>query len=215
MGPPVSIYLMLFLSGDNNWVYGKVFLYITSISIYLICLYLLKYNPGLLYERFRFRSEDQDKKDKGFVNNIGKYLLLLFYVIIPIDHKYSVFPDFSNIIHIVSAIIIFESFLMILFVFKQNSFASPIIRNQKEREHIIITDGLYKYVRHPMYTACVFIFIFTPIMLDSLYGLIFSLYICYMFCKRIKIEEEFLTNEFIDYSNYKKKVKYKIFPYIY
>ena len=215
LGPPLAIYLMLFLSGDNKWLNGQLFLIITTFSIYLICLYLKLYNPGLLIERFNFKSDDQDSNDKSFVSNIGKYLVLLFYVIMPIDHKYAIFPDFSYNVHVSSIIIIFLSYMMILFVFKQNSFASPIIRNQKEREHSIITSGLYAYVRHPMYTACVLIFIFTPLLLDSLYGAIFGIFISYSFCKRIEVEENFLLNEFSSYSEYTKKVKFKIFPYIY
>ena len=206
---------MIYLSSDNSWQNAYLLLITTSFSSYLIFLYLQLYNPSLLIERFNFKSDDQDSKDKGFLSAIGKHLLLLFYVIIPIDHKYNVFPDFSDNLNITSLIIVFLSYMMILIVFMQNSYASPIIRNQKERNHSIITTGLYAYVRHPMYTACILLFIFIPLLLDSLYGILFGLFISYTFCKRIFVEEEFLLKEFSDYLEYTKKVKYKIFPLIY
>ena len=215
LGPPISIYLMIYLSSDNSWQNAYLLLITTSFSSYLIFLYLQLCNPSLLIERFNFKSDDQDSKDKGFVSRVGKHLLLLFYVIIPIDHKYNVFPDFSDNLNITSLIIVFLSYMMILIVFMQNSYASPIIRNQKERNHSIITTGLYAYVRHPMYTACILLFIFIPLLLDSLYGILFGLFVSYTFCKRIFVEEEFLLKEFSDYLEYTKKVKYKIFPLIY
>ena len=104
---------------------------------------------------------------------------------------------------------------MIFLVFKQNSYASPIIRNQKERNHEIITTGLYSFVRHPMYTACVLIFISTPLMLNSLLGFLFGIFLSYVFCKRIHVEEEFLIKEFPTYVEYQNKIKYKIFPFIF
>ena len=110
---------MILLSSDNSWQNAYLLLIITSFSSYLIFFYLQIYNPSLLIERFNFKSDDQDSKDKWFVGGIGKYLLLLFYVIIPIDHKYSLFPDFSVHLNITSLIIVFLSYMMILCVFKQ------------------------------------------------------------------------------------------------
>ena len=173
------------------------------------------YNKGLLLERFNFKSDDQESKDKSFISNIGTYLFLLFYIILPVSHKYSFFGHFNETISIISSFILFKGYIMIFLVFKQNSYASPIIRNQKERNHTIITTGLYSFVRHPMYTACVLIFISTPLMLDSLLGFLFGIFLSYVFCKRIDVEEEFLIKEFPTYVEYQNKVQYKIFPFIF
>ena len=215
LGTPLFVYLMILISGDIFWYYGNIFALITILSVYIISTYLLIYNKGLLLERFNFKSSDQDEKDKPFFGNIGNYLFLLFYIILPFSHRYSFFGHFNDTLAFISSILLFKGYAMIFLVFKQNSYASPIIRNQKERIHEIITTGLYKFVRHPMYTACILIFIFTPLMLNSLFGLIFGIYISYTFCKRITNEEEFLNLEFSNYQDYQKKVKYKIFPFIY
>ena len=213
--PPIALILVLIFSGNIFWHEGLLFFYISISMSYFISVYLILYNPALLLERFKFQSPDQDRNDKGFVKNIGRYLFLLFYIIIPIDQRYTLFPNFSLTTNYIAAFIVFLSYLIIFYVFKHNSFASPIIRNQKERNHQIISTGIYSVVRHPMYTACVLLFISLPVLLDSLYGIIIGIYLTIIFSKRIQIEEKFLLNEFQEYLNYKKKVKYKIFPYIY
>tara|TARA_Y100000590_G_scaffold438014_1_gene560333 strand:+ start:391 stop:1071 length:681 start_codon:yes stop_codon:yes gene_type:complete len=214
-GTPISIYLMVIISGDYNWFYGNLFTILTVLSVYITSIYLLIYNKGLLIERFNFKSTDQESKDKHFVGDIGKYLLVFYYIILPFSHRYALFGHFNEKISIISAFLLSTGYIMIFIVFKQNSYASPIIRNQKERNHEIITSGLYSLVRHPMYTACVLIFIFTPLMLNSYLGLIFGFLLSLLFCKRINVEEEFLIKEFSSYKSYQSKVKYKIFPYIY
>ena len=215
LGTPALVYMMILISGDIYWYYGNLFSLMTILSVYLTSTYLIIFNKGLLLERFNFKSSDQEPKDKSFIGNIGIYLFILYYIILPLSYRYSILGHFNSNIEVISSILLFKGYLTIFLVFKQNSYASPIIRNQKERNHAIITDGLYAYVRHPMYTACVIIFLFTPLMLNSLLGLVFGIYISYIFCKRIKIEEDFLIKEFITYKEYKDKVKYKIFPFIY
>ena len=215
LGTPVLVYTMILISGDIYWYYGNLFALMTTLSVYLTSTYLMIYNKGLLLERFNFKSSDQETKDKSFIGNIGLYLFILYYIILPLSYRYAILGHFNHQLQIISTILLFKGYVTIFLVFKQNSYASPIIRNQKERNHTIITNGLYAIVRHPMYTACVIIFIFTPLMLNSLLGLVFGIYISYIFCKRIKVEEEFLIKEFPIYMDYKTKVKYKIFPFIY
>ena len=215
LGIPVLVYTIILISGDISWYYGNLFVLITILSAYFTSTYLLIYNNGLLLERFNFKSSDQETKDKSFIGNIGIYLFILYYIVLPLSYRYSILGHFNHQLQIISMVLLLKGYAMIFLVFKQNSYASPIIRNQKERNHKIISTGLYGYVRHPMYTGFVLILIFSPLMLNSLLGLILGMYMSYIFCKRINIEEDFLMKEFVEYKNYKNKVKYKILPFVY
>jgi len=44
---------------------------------------------------------------------------------------------------------------LIMRVMQVNSFASPIVEVQRERNHQVMDSGPYAYVRHPMYTGFV------------------------------------------------------------
>ena len=78
----------------------------------------------------------------------------------------------------------------------------------------VIDTGLYSVVRHPMYFATVLMFLSIPFILGSVIG--FLVFLAYPFISsyRIKKEEEFLVENLTGYSEYTKKVKYRMIPKI-
>ena len=84
-----------------------------------------------------------------------------------------------------------------------------IVKDQK-----LVTDGLYKHIRHPIYCGDILQKYGWVIMLASLYGLLFVTVgaACYLF--RIRNEERMLVEAFgEEYKKYQKTTK-KLIPYI-
>ena len=81
--------------------------------------------------------------------------------------------------------------------------------------HQLITHGIYKYVRHPVYTGTLLRIFAIPIYTTSLLGFLFALVGIPLFIYRIGVEEKMLIEEFGDeYLEY-TKATWKLFPYIY
>ncbi len=78
----------------------------------------------------------------------------------------------------------------------------------------VIETGLYGMVRHPMYSATLVLFLSIPLVLGSIYAFLIFLLYPFIIAKRIKSEEAFLEKELDGYSEYKKKVKYRLIPFI-
>ncbi len=78
----------------------------------------------------------------------------------------------------------------------------------------VIDTGLYGIVRHPMYMATMFLFLSMPLVLGSVFSFLILLFYIPIILKRIKNEEKVLEQGLEGYSEYEKKVKYKIIPYI-
>jgi protein-S-isoprenylcysteine O-methyltransferase Ste14 len=97
-------------------------------------------------------------------------------------------------------------------VLRENSFLSRSVRVQKGQK--VIDTGLYRFMRHPMYTATILMFTMMPLMLGSLIALPVFLIYPALIVRRIGNEEHVLTEELPGYSEYKKKVRYKLFPRI-
>ena len=78
----------------------------------------------------------------------------------------------------------------------------------------VIDTGLYGIVRHPMYMSTVFMFLSIPIVLGSWFS--FVLFVSYpiLIIIRLLNEEKFLEKELEGYGEYKKKVKYRLIPFI-
>ena len=74
--------------------------------------------------------------------------------------------------------------------------------------------GLYGVVRHPMYTASIILFLSIPLVLGSLIALGVFIFYPILIIVRILNEEKVLENELQGYKEYKKKVKYRLIPFI-
>lgn len=78
----------------------------------------------------------------------------------------------------------------------------------------IIDTGLYGLLRHPMYFASVLMFLSMPIILGSLWSFFCFLPYPILIVARIVSEERLLVRELTGYSEYKKRVRYRLIPFI-
>jgi protein-S-isoprenylcysteine O-methyltransferase Ste14 len=87
-----------------------------------------------------------------------------------------------------------------------------------KENHQVIKEGPYSIIRHPGYSTSIIIWIITIITVTKniIIILLLSLIILIVFTKRINAEETMMENKLKkDYFDYKKEVKYKLFPFIY
>ena len=66
-----------------------------------------------------------------------------------------------------------------------------------------------------MYFATIVLYLSMPLVLGSILSFVIFLIYPFILIKRIHNEEEVLEKELDGYLEYKKKVKYKMFPFIY
>jgi protein-S-isoprenylcysteine O-methyltransferase Ste14 len=82
-------------------------------------------------------------------------------------------------------------------------------------DHQLITHGIYRFTRNPIYLGAFMVFAGLPVYTESLYGFLTMLVLIPIFLNRIRLEEKLLTEEFQDaYQKYKKTTK-KLIPFIY
>ena len=95
---------------------------------------------------------------------------------------------------------------------RENVWLSRTIRVENEQE--VITTGVYGIVRHPMYTATLFMFLSIPFVLGSWWAVpIFMLYIPIIVC-RILDEEKLLKTELKGYADYCTKLRWRLIPFV-
>jgi protein-S-isoprenylcysteine O-methyltransferase Ste14 len=118
------------------------------------------------------------------------------------------------VLQIVGAIALVASFLILSLTFRENSFLSPTVRIQEERGQTTISTGPYHYVRHPMYAGGLLLFLGTPLLLGSWYGLVMFLLFLPGLAVRIRLEERVLREELPGYVAYMAQVKYRLLPHV-
>lgn len=208
--------ILLSLAGDLRWTEGWVY----SIVFYVMCsanlLYLHFKDPALLKERF---GSPVQKEQKSW----DKVLLLLFFLeflvwfmLMPLDarrfHWSPVFPLWTRI---AGGLLLVLAMVMLFEAMRENTFAAPVVKMQKERGQKVISTGMYGVIRHPMYAGAVLLFVSTPLLLGSVYGLAIGFLLIVTLAARSIGEEAMLKQELDGYSDYMNKVKWRIIPFVF
>jgi protein-S-isoprenylcysteine O-methyltransferase Ste14 len=82
-------------------------------------------------------------------------------------------------------------------------------------DHQLITHGIYRFTRHPVYFGVLIAIMGMPVYAQSLYGFLVLSLLIPIFLIRIRMEEEMLTEEFGDaYRTYRETTR-KLIPFIY
>ena len=72
----------------------------------------------------------------------------------------------------------------------------------------LVTSGIYRFTRHPMYYSLIFISFGVFITKLSVYNLFLSISLFLIIKLKIDLEEQYLKNKFKNYLLYKNEVKY-------
>ena len=190
------------------WLYLAVF----TVSVIWITLYLFFFDKHLLKSRLAAGPVAETRTTQKVIQSIAGLAFIGIYLVSAFDYKnnWSNVPlEFSYVANLFCAL----AFVLLFYVFKQNTFLSATIEVQEK--HQVISTGLYGIVRHPMYTGAFVLLLFTPIALGSFYGLFLVLILIAVIVYRAIDEEKELKQNLIGYQEYCKKVKYRLIPFIF
>jgi protein-S-isoprenylcysteine O-methyltransferase Ste14 len=208
----VALGALLFASaGTLHWPAAWVFL-VTSAILGPACgLWLAKTDPALLAERLRptFQA-DQPAADKKFMLTFV-VVALIWLVAIGLDRR----AQASGVplpLQALGLAMYLLSTAFIMWVFRENSFAAPVVRVQAERHHRVISSGPYAFVRHPMYSGIMLFFVGVPLLLGSWWGVAIAPVFAILFAIRARIEERALVEGLPDYADYAARVRYRLVP---
>jgi protein-S-isoprenylcysteine O-methyltransferase Ste14 len=189
----ILIFPIIFLGLSVNWfwIQGWIFsLWFLGLS-YTTIIYLYNYDPGLLEERYRKPGSGEEKGwDKYFI-----YILfpsfIIWFIIMPLDaQRFLWTTNFPLQLEIIGFLLLIGSAFLLFRSYKDNSFVSPLVRIQSERDQKVISTGVYGFVRHPMYLGGIMLFLGAPLLLGSIYGIIVGLFLSLLFVARIIGEEK-------------------------
>lgn len=201
--------LLIFLpAGTLNFTNGWIFMAVLFIPMLIAGIIMMLKNPDLLKSRLDAKEKEREQ------SNVVKLSGLMFlggFIVAGLDFRFGWYPLPRGIV--IGAVIVFIfSYLLYAEVLRENTYLSRTITVQKDQK--VIDTGLYSIVRHPMYLATILMFLAIPFVLGSVFSFIIFLTHPFIIAKRIKNEEKVLEKELKGYIEYKKKVKYRIIPYI-
>ena len=200
---------LLFIPANTfNYWNAWLFMGLLFIPMFIAGLILLIKNKELLKKRLDIKEKEQEQKEVVLLSGL---MFVTGFIIAGLNYKYS-FILLPNIIVIIASFIFLISYILYAEVLRENIYLSRTIKVEKDQK--VIDKGLYKIVRHPMYSITIFLFLSIPLILGSIISFVIFLIYPLIISKRIKNEEKVLEKELKGYKEYKNKVKYKLIPFI-
>lgn len=187
---------------------GWLLMGILFVPMFVAGMVMMVKNPDLL--RKRLNAKEQEAEQKTVVKLSG-LLFTVAFLVAGLNWRFGwwVIPDW---VVWVAAGVFLASYLLYAEVLRENTYLSRTIEVQENQK--VIDTGLYGIVRHPMYMATTVLFLAMPLVLASPISFIIMLGYIPVIDKRIKNEEKVLEEGLEGYAEYKKKVKYRILPFI-
>lgn len=205
--------LLLFVgAGTLDWPSGWAFLGLFSASSLAVTIWLAGADPDLLAERMRPPGQKAQKNwDKLFFAVVG-VIFSLWIALMGVDARRFGWSQVPLAVQELGAVLEVLSFVGIAWVYRTNTFATPVIKMQAERKHRVIDSGPYAFVRHPMYAFGFFGFIAAPLMTGSLWTFATLPLIALPLHLRTLGEEKMLRAELKGYEDYARRVRWRYAP---
>ena len=194
----------------NSFEYwnGWLFMGLLFIPMFVAGIILMIKNPELLRKRLNAKETENEQK---WVILFSGLMFIAGFIVAGLNYKYK-WIEIPNAVTIISSILFITAYILYAEVLRENTYLSRTIEVQENQK--VIDTGLYGIVRHPMYAVTILLFLTMPLILGSIISFIIFLIYPIIIGKRIKNEEKVLEKDLKGYNEYKKKVKYKVIPFV-
>ena len=199
--------LLLFLPA-GSFAYWQAWLLIGVLFVPMFAagLVMMAKNPALLRKRLNAKEQQSEQKKVVVLSGI---LFLVSFVLAGLNYRFGWLVMPRAVIWAAAGVFLL-GYCLYAEVLRENTYLSRTIEVQEDQK--LIDTGLYGLVRHPMYTATILLFLAMPLILGS--PLSFAVMLLYLpiIARRIRNEEAVLEQGLEGYADYKKRVKYRLFP---
>ena len=201
--------LLIFIpAGTLSFYNGWLFIGVLFIPMFFAGIVMIFKNPELLRKRLDAKEKE---REQSLVVKLSGLMFIAGFIVAGLGYKHNWYI-LPKSVSIGASFVFLLAYILYAEVLRENTYLSRTIKVEENQK--VIDKGLYGIVRHPMYSVTLLLFLSIPIILGSLYSFIIFLSYPFIIAKRIKNEEQILTNELKGYTEYKQKVKYRLIPFI-
>ena len=207
--------LVFFMSAGRTdipraWIFfGAAFTY-----NFLSTLIVFRYNPELIIVRLRVRREGSHRWDEILMRITNLTGILLIPIVAGLDVGRYNWSFLQPVFLIPGFLLFITGAILVVWAMSVNKFFEPTVRIQKDRGHKVISTGPYGLIRHPGYLSGILWMSSIPLIIGSIYSIIPLILYYILMILRTYLEDQTLQKELPGYSEYSKKVRYRLIPLI-
>lgn len=205
----IAIGALLFLpAGTFHWQNGLLLMGILFVPMFGAGIVMMFKNPELLKKRLNAKEKQTEQK---LVIKLSGLMFAAGFIIAGLDFRFRWTTPPLWLSWAASAVFLL-AYLLYAEVLLENTYLSRTIEAQENQK--VIDTGMYGIVRHPMYSVTLILFMSMPLVLDSAVSFVIFMAYPAIIVKRIRNEEKMLEAELEGYAEYKRKVRYRLVPFV-
>lgn len=205
----IAIGVLLFLpAGTFRWRNGWLLMGILFVPMFCAGIVMMLKNSELLKKRLNAKEKQTEQQ---LVIKLSGLMFAAGFIAAGLDFRFRWTTPPLWLSWAASAVFLL-AYLLYAEVLRENTYLSRTVEVQKNQK--VIDKGLYGIVRHPMYSATLLLFLSMPLVLGSVISFVIFLAYPVIIVKRIRNEEKVLEEELEGYAEYKKKVRYRLIPFV-
>jgi protein-S-isoprenylcysteine O-methyltransferase Ste14 len=210
-GIVLFVALVFWPAGRFDYWQGWLFLGVFAASTAGFTLYMAIYDRPLLERRMKAGPQHEQEWSQKIIVSLVFLVFFASIVLSALDYRYGWSPVVPWV-SILGDVVILLSFLFIFWVTRVNRFAASNIRVEKAQK--VIDTGPYAHVRHPMYAAATWLFVGIPLALGSWWSVGVIVPLIPVLLWRLLDEENVLQRDLPGYSEYMRRVRCRLVPFV-
>jgi len=205
---------VLFLAaGKLDWWEGWAYVVQAFVVLVFSRAILIRKNPDLAQERAEAGSKENVKPwDRILMPLMSICLPVVSWIVCGLDERFGWSPDLPNGIQLIALLLIFTGSMLGTWAMIANRFFSSLVRIQTERGHTVVSDGPYRFVRHPGYAGIILAWIVSPVFFSSTWAAIPAILAIILAVTRTALEDRTLLAELLGYRDYAHVVRRRLVP---
>ena len=201
--------ILIFLpAGTFHYPQGQLLMGILFIPMTLAGIVMMVKSPELLRKRLSVKEEQNEQKKVILFSGL---MFAAAFIAAGLSFRLNLLM-LPKWVSYIAAVVFLLAYALFAEVLRENAYLSRTVEVQENQK--VIDTGLYGIVRHPMYMSTLFLFLAMPLVLGSVLSFLIMLFYIPIISRRITNEEQVLEEGLEGYTEYKKKVRYKVIPMI-
>jgi protein-S-isoprenylcysteine O-methyltransferase Ste14 len=189
------------------WVFATVFFACNVV----LTAYLIVQDPQLLERRMKAGPAAEQSGIQKIIVLLTLFVIIGIAVVPGLDRRFGWSQVPASVVILGNLALVLSHFGFYR-VFRANTYGASTIRVEEGQR--VISTGPYAFVRHPMYAAALLLFFSMPLALGSWWGLALMVPGILLLAWRLLNEEEFLRQNLPGYTEYTRRVRYRLMPYV-
>ncbi|MDX1377802.1 MAG: isoprenylcysteine carboxylmethyltransferase family protein [Anaerolineales bacterium] len=205
-------FMPMIISGEWGWWEAWAYALINILGFVLSRRLASRRHPDILTER----AESMEMQDaKSWDKTLAPLLALgpvVVTIVIGLDKLFDWTTLFTLNARIAALIAVLLGYILGSWALIENKFFSGVVRIQSDRGHQVVSNGPYRFIRHPGYAGAFWMYLATPVLLDSVWAFIPTLLLIGVLFLRTSLEDRTLQEELPGYKEFTRQTRYRLFP---